>query len=1716
MVRHFATALSSAFMICLYVALVTPSATTAQNLLVDGGFDGAPQTQFGDRFDENLPPWRFATVGPINVIKNTQNLVSVDGPGGHNYNDRGPESDASGASAGVMQYYIDSGSIPLLAWQYFTPSCRGTATATVMVTNREGHGVSGQTLTGAEVPPQLEPFTFKATQGGLAILQVSTEIPAFPVGYGIASPANAQLITALQTQFNAEKMPFLLAAGVTQTYPWTPMAVQHPVEAGQLYAFMAELGHSVNMDNASVAVACDSTDDGTTSDTGTPVVVAPTDISLLKSCTPAEAAELNGEVGQLWDCSVDVTVPQAPFAGLLSVTDLYTDTMRTTGDVVSSSSLSGNFDCSSGVSCIIDGANFDASGTETLTYSVFVTAVFAGNETGDIPPSDTPDFPMQNCVEGSYDDGTGTLAPVAGNCVSTEWRPRTSATKSCDPITSVSSGPMTLNCQIEVTSTDLATENLVIAGDAFFGVPPMTVSIPGMTMNFTSDEPWSCDDDNSPNTGIFFGVCTLSSADMLAAGGTSTINVSLDFTASAGTGQVANCPLNNLVYDFDEGDTQQRKTKPDFDAPRAKSDSDLPDNCVIIDLPSGPLTTKIDKVDTKKTCDQPQPAIIQGVQGYTWDCRAEVTVTPSPFAGSFTLEDDASNISIGTGYFLSSSVPSLCSGLQTDHLTCVFDGATMTAPQFVSYQLFTPLTDATQPIDWENCITSHADTTAGTFPSVPMCTGRVITPDVVIVDPKEIDLQKACDEPMDAVVNGVAGKQWSCEVTLHASTAPFSGSVSFAENASAVSGTSNANIIGYTATNPNWTCIGTFPQQQTACELSGSQFSSTGVETVLFDLFAADEGNDVTWQNCVSGLYTNDAGKSRRVAGNCVTTEWVGTPTPPEIYLKKGCRLSGTENGNAYYACTIYVTQTDGVPIHTALTLDELFTTTSGASATQYIAVLQGTPNAPNGWDCGLPPFANGASCTISAADFNANSNHRIDAFISIPMADLIKDDFKNCATARIGDLVVGASNCTDIEEPSVDVTFDVEKSCKETGKRIALSSNMWFQPYQCTLTVTINGAPFTGPLWLTENLLFGQNPGAASIQNISSADPWDCATALGQGVSPYCGIQGSQFPASGTSTLTVDVMMNATMDMFGAENCVSLNFGGEYGTAPEVAHDCFEIVPPPEPPVDPKLDITKSCAPAVLGTDGIWTAECEVTVTFENFDPTESHQFYVRDELIVNGPQIPLSSLMPLNTMGSGAWGPASGTPAGYNRAAGMVQNYLLPDGSGSTTLPYTATFSGPSGQPVNGQPMTNCAWAVIPTLNLHAPEGPLGTEKVCVPILFPEQAIGSLGGGMVYDPVDPIGSVFGTGTFDPNIGSVGSPADHVGTGPLTPIPTPAPVTPKPVLTIVKEQTGTCEVDRASQTYDCGFRLRVTNTGTGTYLGPLVITDTGSAPGISSAQAISGTGWSCGAAVANAISCTNPAVSLTPGASTYVDLRVQVSGQRRGGTFQNCATVGVTENRVQRVALIQKVMNDRGLKAGPVDGKPGQKTYTALAQLRRDLGLPIGREFDDALFNALGLPLQKAGGESCVVAKLPAMPAPPLQCDGVTTVQKGESCACRYDDMRPRTATSCQCVSGFQFVAGKGCVEKDIPTPKPVPTPTPPTDALDCDLRSTYKRGDICACIDPKNAKNISVTQCGCTNGLPMISGKCIPLTIAPKPDADGPAGAQGCRIKLNGICIK
>lgn len=979
----------------------------AQNLIQDGGFDGAPQSSFGNQGPEEIQPWYFGTVTPYIVVLNNHNLVSVDGPGGFSYSNLGPESDASGVGAGITQYYIDSGSSGQLAWQYFTPTCSGTAVATAMFTNREDHGRVEGTIIGPQAPITSAPGSFYSTEGGLSVFPVTSQIPAFSPGYTSAPSATAQLVEDLNTRHQAEELRFVLGAAPTQTSPWQPITMQVPVQNGQLYALVAEIGHSVNMDNVSVEL----------------------------------------------DCS-----------------------------------------------------------------------------------------------------GTGG-----------------------DPI------------------------------------------------------------DTNPE--------------------------------------------------------------------------------------------KLESIRVKKECDAPVQGTHDGRQGYFWDCDLEANVQPAPFNGTFTLQEDASNISAGQAEFVSASVP--CNGLGTDMLSCQIDGNAMTNPHPVSVQLFTETVSGLEMVKWQNCVSGRAETPVATMSSGLSCFETRITPDDEVVThpvPKELAVKKSCEtEPYMTEVNGIAGIGWDCEITVVANPAPFLGNFSFTENATNISGTSNGGIVSMTPQNPAWNCASNLPAAQTACEIAGAAFNPSGEETIDVQLFAPTGKEPIKWENCVSGKYISEKRGSFDIKGNCENTTW--TPRddkePPKLSLKKSCVGPTSFGDSQRYLCTIVVSNAGG-PVSSPLTLEELFANTAGMPATQYLLQLQGT----TGWVCQSAPFSNGATCSISAADFNASNGHQVSGTFLIPNGTLAEQDFQNCAALNVKDETVAEAPCVEINEGE-ETAFEIEKTCKPLGDRMVIGAQSWVQPYECSLTVTTNGVPFTDPIYVADVMSYGTFSGNSLVGQLTSSDPWQCVqppyAAPGQGNQPACAIQGADFPHSvGSSTVTFTMTVHgAPAALAGAENCGNLytNLPTDGTEPPLSAQSCVTIV---EPPVvkDPKLSVTKTCAAATWLGNNTWDVSCTVTISGTDLPPGE--QITLRDELMSAGSNIATNGAFDTGPFaGSNC---AGGTINGGVGAACAVTTDDIISNGGVINFPYTGQINGPGGRqfPDLKYPQ-NCTYATISSIGLNAPD----TGKVCVDIPLRHSLIG----GDIFD---------------------------------------------------------------------------------------------------------------------------------------------------------------------------------------------------------------------------------------------------------------------------------------------------------------------------------------------------------------------------------------------
>lgn len=246
--------------ICLAAALLLGMTMPAlSNVLTNGDFEDTPPGNMGNNFTNVGAPWIYGSGQGPNVVK-------VDGVGGYNYGSNGPESDASGAFAGVPQHYLDIRDGDNDFYQLFTPLCTGEVIYSASFSTRaNGAGVAGITIV-------------QDSDGSIVGARQQTNLPA----------------------------------GNSMTDPWIQVSYTTSLTAGTAYRFLVDMDNNMNMDNAVVEFTenCPAYDDPPietdkhqlctaftpelSCDAGTPVVTLintlagqfdPTDISITSQTT---------------------------------------------------------------------------------------------------------------------------------------------------------------------------------------------------------------------------------------------------------------------------------------------------------------------------------------------------------------------------------------------------------------------------------------------------------------------------------------------------------------------------------------------------------------------------------------------------------------------------------------------------------------------------------------------------------------------------------------------------------------------------------------------------------------------------------------------------------------------------------------------------------------------------------------------------------------------------------------------------------------------------------------------------------------------------------------------------------------------------------------------------------------------------------------------------------------------------------------------------------------------------------------------------------------------------------------------------------------------------------------------------------------------------------------------------------------------------------------
>ncbi len=184
------------------LALITAQSAQA-NELTNPGFEQDVGTYAnGNNFPGTVVGWTFGSGQNPNVVK-------VDGAGGYDYGNNGPEFDADAATGpGVSQHYLDIADGSNSFYQSFTPSCSGNV----------NFGGS---------------FSSRANRRGSATIAIRE-------GDGLTGTV-VGVTESISTPY-----------GNSKTTPWTDVSYSTTLSAGTTYSFVITMDNDANFDDGFV------------------------------------------------------------------------------------------------------------------------------------------------------------------------------------------------------------------------------------------------------------------------------------------------------------------------------------------------------------------------------------------------------------------------------------------------------------------------------------------------------------------------------------------------------------------------------------------------------------------------------------------------------------------------------------------------------------------------------------------------------------------------------------------------------------------------------------------------------------------------------------------------------------------------------------------------------------------------------------------------------------------------------------------------------------------------------------------------------------------------------------------------------------------------------------------------------------------------------------------------------------------------------------------------------------------------------------------------------------------------------------------------------------------------------------------------------------------------------------------------------------------------
>lgn len=952
----------------------------------------------------------------------------------------------------------------------------------------------------------------------------------------------------------------------------------------------------------------------------------------------------------------------------------------------------------------------------------------------------------------------------------------------------------------------------------------------------------------------------------------------------------------------------------------------------------------------------------------------------------------------------------------------------------------------------------------------------------------EFELVKSCEIALDTdrgPVEGTIGTK--CDITLtNVSGTAFAGDITV-DDVVDVAGFGQSSIFSFV-------CGAGFagPASPNACSTNDAVLSANGQQataTVVLvfpawaDMTDAQKAAVQAGQNCTTAVAADGAAVTSRVCTPVVVPEFeecgpgmvmdvyghCDLPVQPEVTVTKTCDPSNytvASGATIDLTCKITVTAT-GYP--DGMNFQVMDVLTGSVDAPVFDLVQD-----PSGWNC----TNNGSDigCTVSSTDLNANGGSLSQDITVVVSNPLGTEGLRNCAKIYLGGGQFTQDSCVDITITAEDIPPIPERLDVALQKTFDHSPVIQGQG-RFTLTPSlVSGGLQVGDVVVITDM-FGPNA-ASVIGPGTSNNNWNCGLATGgQAIECLATVTANGVMPAGQPFLDVQTgngWQNCATIAVRRNGIVVVDRDGDNNRA------CAMAIA--NTPAEPVVNVTKTCVAQPRLAEAL-TYVCTVSVT--------------TDGTPLDGPLL-ITDAMALPTQADGnlAVGAFVGNTPGMACSTGPYSIGNVPSciispvdvTAAQNTLSMTAVvvgmpadFAAPGAQ--------NCA---VATIN-GAPVGGPG----CHVFTAAGEVIDQDGDGypaeVDCDDMNPVihpgAAEVMNGIDDDCDGTI----DEGLVGALKPA--------KPVLEVTKSLKAACTASEAAQTYTCDFVLTVTNIGGAPYVGPIALDDRFGDPKPTDISA-SGEGWECLRTDGKGTNCLKGDANLAQGQSTSVTMTTKMPSSPQGAQFENCVGLGVGESAFLQASVIQTVMQRLGIDGGPVDGAPGPQTRAGIRQLQERLNLPATGEIDAALFAALGLGTAADAAPACITVDLPPVKRPLVCAPPQVKNSKG---VC-YTPKVPTAEVTCK-KGQLKNSKGQCYTPKDV-APK----------AASCDARSTVQRGSDCACRYSNMRKKSATSCVCSNTGLSPIPGVgCPSIKIGggTKDDVDGHPGDGGCKLEINGICL-